>query len=70
MIDYETYRELHPEAAAFQDNTASTDLSAAEMEKDDPPAGSFVYLLPHTIDAFAIQEKKWSKQLLPRKERP
>jgi SpoVK/Ycf46/Vps4 family AAA+-type ATPase len=62
MIDYNTYRELHPDAVAFH-KESKDDLGEGTMDKNEPPDGSFVLLLPATIDGFAIQDKKWSMLL-------
>jgi hypothetical protein len=59
MVDYETYKELHPEnpyaKAAFtfqKDTNLPTD--------DTDPVAPEVYLFPPSIPGFDLRRKKWS----------
>ncbi|KAI9654671.1 MAG: hypothetical protein M1821_005878 [Bathelium mastoideum] len=63
MIDYGTYRELHKESAVFATESRD-DLPAGAMDKDEPPDGPFIFLLPAIIDGFAMQDKKWRTLLV------
>ncbi|KAH0565969.1 hypothetical protein GP486_000637 [Trichoglossum hirsutum] len=58
MVDYATYRELHPNASAFAGKTKD-DLGEEAMNKDEPPGGDLGLLFPATVEGFAIQDKKW-----------
>jgi hypothetical protein len=63
MVDYNTYRELHADAAVFA-SPSRDDLGDEKMDQNEPPDGPFVLLLPATVEGFAIQDKKWSKALV------
>jgi hypothetical protein len=59
MIDYVTYRELHPDAPVFAKGSRD-DLGEQATDSEEPPEWPFILQLPATIDGFAIQDKKWS----------
>ncbi|ETS76758.1 hypothetical protein PFICI_12145 [Pestalotiopsis fici W106-1] len=65
MIDYETYRELHPDADVFSGDSRD-DIGEEDMDKDEPPGRGLEYLFPVYIDGFAIQDKKWRRLLIDR----
>lgn len=60
MIDYDTYRKLHPDADDFSKAVGVT-MWASEMNKDDPPEDNRKYIFPSTITGFSMQDKKWSR---------
>jgi hypothetical protein len=62
MIDFKTYRKMHPGASLFSDKRLRTDdeLPKGVMEKDTPPDSQFPLLLPANIHGFNLQDKKWS----------
>ena len=59
MIDYDTYRELHPTAPTFEDESRD-DMGEEQMDSDEPPGRGLEYLFPTHIYGFAMQDKKWS----------
>ncbi|KAI9869908.1 MAG: hypothetical protein M1830_004937 [Pleopsidium flavum] len=58
MIDTTTYRKMHPDAAKSNPQLRD-DLGPKALERDEPPDGDFVMLLPPNIFGFNMQEKKW-----------
>jgi hypothetical protein len=63
MIDTTTYKRMHPPEPGKTDQLLNDELGTEVMERDEPPEGNFVLLLPPTIYGFNMQEKTWSKQL-------
>jgi hypothetical protein len=60
MIDFDTYRQLHPEKFKSS-GPQNSDISQECMENDEPPKGPFCLLLPATILGYGFHDKKWSK---------
>ncbi len=60
MIDYETYKEMHPPPENIAPNR--DDLGYDNMGYDEPPLDDgFVLCLPLTIPAYNMQKKIWGK---------
>ena len=58
MIDLAMYRELHQREKRTKPPSVD-DLGPEIMERDAPPDGTFVYLLPLTIKGYSLKRKKW-----------
>ena len=60
MVDYKTYRQIHP--FHFKDPLA-TEAEMLEqgvtMDAEEPPNDDFSILLPDTIVGYAFHDKKW-----------
>ena len=62
MVDVSTYWTLHGDSTYKTSNSAgSVKLPIEAMERDEPPDGDFINLLPPTIIAYNMVEKKWCK---------
>ncbi|CAM1509905.1 Fc.00g002400.m01.CDS01 [Cosmosporella sp. VM-42] len=61
MIDYDTYRELHPDAEEFADEDfeGSKEIYDEDMDKDNPPGNGLELVFPPYISGYSIQDKKW-----------
>jgi hypothetical protein len=59
MIDYNTFRKLHPGNFdhVLQTNQQSDRMSKEDMAKDEPPDERFVYLLPLQIKGYNLRRK-------------
>ena len=66
MIDFATYRKLHPDPAPRSDLRIweyghGTDKSDKEMmQQDNPPEDEMINILPFVTVGFNIRLKKWS----------
>jgi hypothetical protein len=58
MIDMETYKLMHDAEGA---SPPRFELDHEAMQRDNPPVGPFVLLLPVSIRGFGFHDKKWSK---------
>jgi hypothetical protein len=60
MIDYETYKEMHPPPQGIVSNI--DDLGYDKMGCNEPPLDDgFVLCLPVTIPGYNMQKKVWGK---------
>ncbi|KAF8859308.1 hypothetical protein BDZ45DRAFT_742549 [Acephala macrosclerotiorum] len=60
MVDFNTYRKMHPAAGSFKNSRDRTkDLLETAMNSDEPPDSDFPLLLPASIYGFNLQAKKW-----------
>jgi hypothetical protein len=65
MIDFITYRKLHPETAVRRVRGAHTqEVSEDEfdkrlLEQENPPATDIINLFPPVIIGFNLRLKKW-----------
>ncbi|RFU72998.1 proteasome-activating nucleotidase [Trichoderma arundinaceum] len=66
MIDYDTYRELHPDADEFTDDLidSADPMGEEEMMRDEPPGNGLELVFPSKISGFSIQDKKWKTLLV------
>ena len=46
MIDYYTFRKLHPENKSYAISDPVDTLSESEMNEEEPPDEAFYYLVP------------------------
>lgn len=69
MIDYQTYRKMHPESSHFYTSTVADSESRSsfdewpdhlQLDAEIEDEKLFMLLPPH-IHAFYLNEKKWSK---------
>jgi hypothetical protein len=67
MIDFATYRKLHPDPAprstdvgiwGYEDGTAKSDKEM--MHQENPPEDEMINILPFVTVGFNIRLKKWS----------
>ncbi|KAK5998541.1 hypothetical protein PT974_00921 [Cladobotryum mycophilum] len=67
MIDYETYRELHPDADEFTNESieSAEPMTEEDMKKDSPPGNGLELVFPAKISGFSIQDKKWIDYITP-----
>ncbi len=63
MIDFPTYRQMHPQKFPQPLATdAEMEEQGVDMNKDNPPSDSnFILLLPASMPGYAFHDKKWSK---------
>ena len=59
MVDMHTYKQLHDEADTNIGLTTG-DISAAAMDRDEPPSEDFAIQLPPKVLGFGLHDKKWS----------
>ncbi|KAJ4351209.1 uncharacterized protein N0V89_006548 [Didymosphaeria variabile] len=59
MIDFHTFRKLHPENKSHAINDPAETMSQAEMEQAQPPDEAFYYLVPLQTKGFNLRTKKW-----------
>jgi hypothetical protein len=62
MIDYGTYRKLHPDALGFSGGGSSKDefdKRPAVITLKDDLDGEHMMLLPANVYGFDLKEKKW-----------
>jgi hypothetical protein len=68
MIDYSTYRKLHPGAPGFSSAGSSKDgfdKRPAVITLKDDLDGEHMMLLPANIYGFDLKEKKWCTYTSP-----
>ena len=58
MVDYKTYRSLHPDNASLR-NHLKDELGPEAMARDEPPDEQFELLLPLKIKGYNLRRKKW-----------
>jgi hypothetical protein len=59
MVDFMTYKRMHPREASITEPPTHFRLSPEDMAKDEPPEGNFVLLLPANVYGFNLLDKKW-----------
>lgn len=60
MVDFNTYRELHSDSAAFRKPYGlGIAMDSKIMERDEPPSQPELYLFPPTIIGYNLRRKKW-----------
>jgi hypothetical protein len=59
MVDFMTYKRMHPREASIMEPPPQFRLTAEEMGRDEPPEGNFVLLLPANVYGFNLLDKKW-----------
>jgi hypothetical protein len=57
MVDYKTYKLFHPEA----DTHVQYALSDEQMQRTEPPADPFIFLLPANILGYGFHNEQWSE---------
>jgi hypothetical protein len=60
MIDFNTYRQMHPDKVPPASRTTDVEQHSIDMNSDEPPGGPFCMLLPPTILGYGFHDKKWS----------
>lgn len=61
MIDYATYRQMHPSDPKNQHVTSDDDLKPDIMSQEEPPLNDdFLLCLPTAIPGFNMNKKEWS----------
>ncbi|KAL4910568.1 P-loop containing nucleoside triphosphate hydrolase protein [Aspergillus multicolor] len=63
MVDMKTYGTMHADPDSIP---TGKELDSDAMDKNDPPSGSFLLLLPHAIRGFAFHDKKWRSLFVER----
>ncbi|GKZ25936.1 hypothetical protein AbraIFM66951_002454 [Aspergillus brasiliensis] len=58
MIDFPTYRQLHPESKP-PPTTTRTEIPRERMDNDEPPTAPEIFLFPPRIVGFNLRRKKW-----------
>lgn len=64
MVDYKTYREMHPNAEAFCFETiqrVSFDTWSEVIQHDANLSDNEYAILPSQIHGFAFKKKKWCR---------
>lgn len=68
MIDFNTYRKMHPGAVAFKRTKGgANELPTSAIDQDEIPDGNFPLLLPAHTYGFNLQDKNWGMWLSPRR---
>jgi hypothetical protein len=67
MVDYATYKLMHPPDPKKAREVPNTDtLEPGMMDQDNPPYGDeFVMCLPTKIPGYNMQKKDWGMATLP-----
>lgn len=62
MVDYATYKLMHPQDPKKAPEVPSRDdLEPGMMDQDNPPYGDeFLMCLPTKIPGYNMQKKEWS----------
>ena len=58
MVDIDAYKMMH---GRDDEPATHNELSNDILEKEEPPEGSVVLMLPPTISGFSFRSKKWSE---------
>ena len=67
MVDYRTYRRIHPEAPVIVFESGEgpfishLDRRPHMLELDSVPTEDDFYMMPPNVHGFVIQEKKWGE---------
>lgn len=63
MIDFKTYKELHPDAKVAGSLAKSQDrvIDDEVMDSDEPPQEPDLLVLPNTLVGYNFRQKKWSE---------
>lgn len=59
MVDFHTFRKLHPQNASNMITSTIEIMSQDEMNQNDPPDEAFFYLVPPETKGFNLRTKKW-----------
>jgi ATPase family associated with various cellular activities (AAA) len=59
MIDFHTFRKLHPENKSHTIENPAETMSQDEMDQEEPPDEAFLYLVPLQTKGFNLRTKKW-----------
>jgi hypothetical protein len=59
MVDNTTYKQLHQDSTEVEPEV--DDLGQEAMDREDPPDGPFILLLPASTRGYGMHDKKWSK---------
>lgn len=59
MIDFHTFRKLHPENKSHAILDPVETMSQKEMDQSEPPDEAFYYLVPLHTKGFNLRTKKW-----------
>ena len=59
MIDFYTFRKLHPSNMSYSISRPIDEITEDEMEKEDPPDEAFLYLAQPQTKGFNLRTKKW-----------
>ncbi|KAK7186036.1 AAA family ATPase [Paraphaeosphaeria sporulosa] len=59
VIDFRTFKKLHPENKGHAIINSVETLSQTEMEQPEPPDEAFYYLVPPQSKGFNLRTKKW-----------
>lgn len=62
MIDFKTFRTLHPENTEYilkSTGNPRDELTAEQLSRDEPPNEQFQYLLPLKTKGYNLRRKKW-----------
>ena len=67
MLDFETYKELHPSNSYFSklgdDDYVRVKQKPNLPTDDSPPQSPEIYLFPPRIPGFDLRRKKWGEDL-------
>lgn len=59
MVDFHTFKKLHPDNKSLAIGDSVDTLSQVEMERSEPPEEAFYYLVPPLTKGFNLRTKKW-----------
>lgn len=60
MIDFKTYKELHPKPASVSTGMRSSER-VYKLDVDEETEAPGIFLFPSQIPGFNFRTKKWSK---------
>lgn len=62
MVDYRTYRQLHPNGAYWNEHVTvrEADHWSVDLNHDRSLTDEQFAMFPDTLHAFVLKEKKWS----------
>lgn len=61
MIDFPTYKQLHPSDPKTVLLGNCEEILPEQMDLDEPPSAPELFLFPSTIIGFNLRRKKWGK---------
>jgi hypothetical protein len=62
MIDFNTYRQMHPsKVQPISARESEMRDQGIDIHSDEPPAAPFCMLLPATMLGYGFHDKKWSR---------
>ena len=62
MVDFHTYKQLHPNKHTYY--KIHDYLDPAATASDEPPPAPSIYVFPNKIPGYNLRSKKWGKYII------